>query len=245
MAKRPIYYDTETTGIKVNEDYIVEIAAYDPVLNRTFEKLVNPGSPIPAEATAIHHITNEMVADAPSFAVVGAEFIEFCAGDTLLIAHNNDNFDIHFIRNEFERHQLQFPTHWQFLDSLKWARRYRPDLPRHTLQFLREMYGIKSNNAHRALDDVIVLHQVFSSMIDDLTIEEVYELLNRPRTIQHMPFGKHQGQPLSQVPKAYVQWLASSGAFDKPENQELKECFKRLGLLGERETEYVGSQATG
>jgi DNA polymerase-3 subunit epsilon len=230
MPLRPIYYDTETTGVKAEKDRIVEIAAYDPVRNLRFEKFVNPGCPIPPEAIAIHHITDEMVASAPSFAQIGAEFIEFCEGDVVLIAHNNDNFDIHFLRNEFDRHSLVMPS-WKFLDSLKWARRYRPDLPRHTLQFLREIYGIPANNAHRALDDVIVLHQIFQSLIDDLPMDDVYALLNRPRTIQIMPFGKHQGQPLSQLPRSYIQWLTTSGALDKPENQELKESFQRLGLL--------------
>lgn len=230
MALIPIYYDTETTGIKADRDRIIEIAAYDPVRDRRFEMFVNPGCPIPPEATAIHHITDEMVATAPSFAEVGAEFINFCEGDVVLIAHNNDAFDLHFIRNEFSRHSLEMPS-WKFLDSLKWARRYRPDLPRHTLQFLREIYGITANNAHRALDDVIVLYQVFQSLIDDLPIDEVYALLNHPRTIQKMPFGKHQGQPLSKIPRSYIQWLASNGALEKPENQELKQSFQALGLL--------------
>lgn len=230
MALRAIFYDTETTGIKPDRDRIIEIAAYDPVGGRRFESFVNPGIPIPPDVTAIHHITDDMVASAPSFAQVAIEFANFCEGETVLIAHNNDSFDVHFLKNEFQRHQVQMPT-WKFLDSLKWARRYRPDLPRHTLQFLREIYSIPANNAHRALDDVIVLHEVFSRMIDDLAIDEVFSLLNKPRALQHMPFGKHQGTPLSQVPKSYVQWLAGSGAFDKPENQELKDNFARLGLL--------------
>jgi DNA polymerase III subunit epsilon len=230
MSLKAIFYDTETTGLKPDKDRIIEIAAYDPELNRRFERLVNPGCPIPPEATAVHHITNEMVATAPSFVEVGADFIEFCEGEVVLIAHNNDNFDYHFLRLEFQRNGLQMPS-WKFLDSLKWARRYRADLPRHTLQFLREIYGIKANNAHRALDDVFILHQLFKNLIDDLSMDEVYHLLNRPSSIQNMPFGKHQGQPLSQIPRTYVQWLSSSGAFDKPENQELKESFQKLGIL--------------
>lgn len=232
MTLRAIYYDTETTGIKSDKDRIVEIAAYDPLLDKRFEKFVNPGIPIPREATAVHHITDEMVADVPSFAQIGAEFIEFCEGEVVLIAHNNDSFDYHFLRNEFERHGSSIPAQWKFLDTLKWARRYRSDLPRHPLQFLREVYGIAANNAHRALDDVIVMHQVFSYMIDDLTIAEAYELMNRPRAaLQHMPFGKHQGQPLNKIPRNYVQWLATNGVFEKPENQELKETFAKLGML--------------
>lgn len=230
MALRAIFYDTETTGIKASKDYIIEIAAYDPLLNRRFEMLVNPGSPIPPEATAIHQITDEMVSSAPSWAIAGQKFIEFCEGEVVLIAHNNDAFDYHFLRTEFERHAIQMPE-WKFLDSLKWARRYRPDLPRHTLQFLREIYGIKANNAHRAFDDVYILYQLFSHMVDDLPIQEVFDLLNRPRVIQHMPFGKHQGQPLAKVPKSYLQWLESNGVFEKAENQELRTSFQRLGLL--------------
>lgn len=230
MAYRPIFYDTETTGVRADKDRIIEIAAFDPLNNRSFEKLVNPGCLIPKEATAIHHITDEMVKDCPDFSQIGREFIDFCEGEVVLIAHNNDGFDIHFLRNEFNRHCLQMPA-WSFLDSLKWARRYRPDLPRHTLQFLREVYQIAENNAHRALDDVIVLHQVFSCMTDDLDIESILKLINKPREIHHMPFGKHQGTPLKDVPKDYIKWLANSGAFDKAENLELRSSFEKLGYL--------------
>jgi DNA polymerase-3 subunit epsilon len=181
MGLRPIYYDTETTGIKAEKDRIIEIAAYDPVLNRSFDQLINPGCPIPSEAMAIHHISNEMVENAPPFSEVGKQFAEFCSGDVVLIAHNNDNFDLLFLQQEFKRSSLQMPS-WMFLDTLKWARRYRPDLPRHTLQFLREIYGIPANKAHRALDDVVVLHQMFTYMIDDLQIEDVVSLLTTTKS---------------------------------------------------------------
>lgn len=230
MALRTIYYDTETTGISSERDRIIEIAAFEPETGRSFERLINPGLLIPAEATAIHHITNEMVANSPNFAVIAQEFIQFCEGDVVLIAHNNDNFDLQFLKAEFARNQVEMPV-WKFLDSLKWARRYRPDLPRHTLQFLREIYGISANNAHRALDDVIVLHQVFSNMIDDLSIEQVLGLLLRPREILHMPFGKHQGMPIKELPRNYVTWLLGSGALDKSDNKDLRASFQKHGLL--------------
>ena len=78
---------------------------------------------------------------------------------------------------------------------------------------------------------MIVLKEVFMNMIDDLTITQVYDLLNKPRPIQHMPFGKYQGKPLKEVPKDYLQWLKGSGAFEKPENSELKNSFELLGAL--------------
>lgn len=230
MAYRAIFYDTETTGVRAEKDRVIELAAYDAERDLAFERLIHPQCPIPPEATAIHKITDEMVANAPSFGEVMDEFIEFCSGDVVLIAHNNDAFDIHFLREEFKRCDRELPQ-WRFFDTLKWARRYRPDLPRHSLQFLREIYGIAENNAHRALDDVKVLHSVYSCMVDNLTIEEAFDLLNKPRMILHMPFGKHQGTPIKDVPKSYVAWLSEQGALDKPENSELKKSFATHGLL--------------
>lgn len=230
MGIRAIYYDTETTGVSVKNDLIVEIAAFDPERNLSFNQLVNPGISIPSAASAIHNITNDMVADKPNFAEVAKAFIEFCEGDVVLIAHNNDNFDEPLLKAEFERHGLQLPS-WKFLDTLKWARRYRPDLPRHSLQVLREVYGFAANNAHRALDDVITLQRVFESMIDDLSIEAVYNLINGSQFIQIMPFGKYKGKPLQVIPAEYIKWLSENGALNKNENKDLKSSLEKLGLL--------------
>lgn len=230
MSLIPIYYDTETTGVKFDKDRVIELAAYDPINNRTFCRFINPGFPIPPESTAIHHITDEMVATSPSFDVVGQAFIDFCGPNAVLIAHNNDNFDKNFLESEAKRNNLTLPD-WKYVDTLKWARKYRPDLPRHALQILREEYGIVANQAHRALDDVIVLHAVFSQMTDDLSIEQVLSLMSGSIKLNRMPFGKHQGKSLSEVPKDYVAWLKSSGAFDKPENKDLKQSFESIGLL--------------
>ena len=229
---RAIYYDTETTGVRSDKDRIIELAAFDPIDNRTFVQLINPGISIPREATAIHNISDEMVKEAPSFRQVAEEFVAFCPENAVLIAHNNDAFDKLFLENEFKRADLPLPS-FQYLDSLKWSRKYRNDLPRHTLQSLREVYGFPANQAHRALDDVVVLHQVFSIMIGDLPLEKVMGLLSAPssKANSRMPFGKHQGKPLAEVPKSYIIWLASNGAFDKAENRDLKESFEKLGFL--------------
>jgi DNA polymerase-3 subunit epsilon len=228
--KRPIFYDTETTGLRPTEDRIIEIAAYDPVRNASFCYLIDPQIKIPADASRIHGITDDMVQGSPFFAEVGQKFALFCEGDVVLVAHNNDQFDKHFLEAEAKRCGLTFPQ-WAMVDSLKWARKYRPDLPRHSLQFLREIYEIPPNTAHRALDDVMILYQVFSAMIDDLSMETVLELLEPKENIDKMPFGKHQGKPLNTVPKEYLSWLAKQGAFEKPENSALKMAFEKLGKL--------------
>jgi DNA polymerase-3 subunit epsilon len=230
MPSRTIYYDTETTGVRPDKDRIIEIAAYDPERDLSFVRFVNPGCPIPAESTSITGITDEMVSNAPSYSLIGQQFIEFCGPDAILIAHNNERFDKLFIEAESTRHNLVLPS-WRYLDTLKWSRKYRTDLPSHALQALREVYGFEANQAHRALDDVIILHKVFTMMIDDLSIETVLELLAQPTDVNRMPFGKYQGRLLSEVPPDYFQWLKSSGALDKSDNKELKEALLKMGAL--------------
>jgi DNA polymerase III subunit epsilon len=230
MTLRPIFFDTETTGVKFDRDKIIELAAYDPVLNKTFCEFINPGVPIPPEATNIHHITDDMVKEAPSFKTIAEKFLEFCEGDVVLVAHNGDSFDIPFIEFEFKTAGLVFPK-FKSVDTLKWSRKYRPDLPKHSLQFLREAFNIPANNAHRALDDVMILHAVFSQMTGDLTYEDIIDCMTRKKVLDRMPFGKHQGKALKEVPKTYVKWLHENGALDKPENKELLEAFKALEII--------------
>ena len=225
---RPIYYDTETTGLKAERDKVIEIAFYDPVRKKEFVSFINPEMAIPEESKKITGINDEMVKDAPKFYEIIDDLIAFCEDPCILIAHNNDAFDIHFLKAEFERAKRPFPN-FKFLDTLKWAKKYRSDLPKHSLQYLREVYGVAENNAHRALDDVIVLEQVFSKMLDDLPIETAWNLLyQKPvqQAISSMPFGKHKGTPISKLPKNYIDWLTQSGALDKPENTELKKAIE-------------------
>lgn len=230
MAKRFIYYDTETTGVRPGKDRVIEIAAYDPVEDRKFCSFINPECLIPPEASAISHITDEMVKDAPKIGEVLSSFSLFCEGDIVLVAHNNDAFDKPFLEAEFLRGGISMPS-WIFVDSLKWARKYRTDLPRHSLQSLREVYGIASNQAHRALDDVYVLEQIFRKMIGDLSCEDVLDLLSQTTKIVRMPFGKYAGKMISEVPKDYILWLVKSGAFDKKENAALKEIIEKTHNL--------------
>ena len=221
---RLIFYDTETTGVRPAKDRVIETAAFAATLNKTFCSFVNPQVPIPAESSAICNITDDMVADAPLFKEVAEQFLEFCQGDVILVAHNNDAFDKIFLQEEFKRSGLTLPE-FRYIDSLKWARKYRKDLPRHGLQYLREAYGINANQAHRALDDVMVLAQIFLAMIDDLSVNDITERLAAPQEVSTMPFGKHRGTPLERLPKNYVEWLASSGALEKADNLILKKAL--------------------
>jgi DNA polymerase-3 subunit epsilon len=181
MALKAIFFDTETTGTDTNKDRVIEIAAFAPDTGAIFEMLINPQMAIPPEASAMHHITNHMVAHAPPFGKAIPDFFTFCAGEVVLIGHNCERFDIPMLQSECKRANIAWPK-LRWLDSLVWARRYRKDLPRHSLQYLRSIYGITPLDAHRALNDVMILHQVFCAMIDDLNWDAIYKLLYQKST---------------------------------------------------------------
>lgn len=107
--KNPIvFFDLETTGINPATDRIVEISYLKIHPNgkeesRTYR--VNPGIPIPKEASEIHHITDEMVADCPGFKEVGqiiANDIKGCD----LAGFNSNRFDVPLLAEEFLRNDI-------------------------------------------------------------------------------------------------------------------------------------------
>ncbi len=144
-------------------DRIVELAAVridrDNQLSR-FQTLVNPGRRIPPSAIAVHHITNEMIAPAPTFAQVGREFLEF-ASDSTLVAHNA-RFDLGFLQESLSRTGLPL---WKgkTIDSLRLVRTLFPGLSSYSLQSLRKYFQLESEEnmkAHRAGADVEWTRQI-------------------------------------------------------------------------------------
>src|SRR5262245_10848525 len=91
LALDAVVLDTEATALDVRKARLVQIAgvrlrsgSLDESLG--FESLVNPGCPVPKSATAIHGITDAMVADAPSFGQI-AERLESFTGPFVIIGH--------------------------------------------------------------------------------------------------------------------------------------------------------------
>lgn len=116
--------DTETTGLSPLEGgKICEIAVsvtHRGEVVEEFTTLLNPGMPMSPEVINIHGITNEMVADAPSFAEVAPKLMSLLEG-CVLVAHNAD-FDLNFLREEFASCGLRLPDS-PVLDTLKLARK--------------------------------------------------------------------------------------------------------------------------
>ena len=91
--------DLETTGIFVRSAKIIEISAVRVRSNQItdrYSRLVNPGCPIPPEASAVNHISDEMVKDCPCLEEVIDSFAEF-VGDDVIMGYNNAGFDMNLL----------------------------------------------------------------------------------------------------------------------------------------------------
>jgi len=157
-----VVVDVETTGQRISETGITEIGAVklkgSQVVDR-FDRLVNPGRPIPSYVAQLTGISDAMVADAPSIDEVLPDFEAFARGG-VLVAHNAA-FDAalldHHARRIFGR-----PLGLPCVCTLKLARRRMPELERASLDSLREHFGIDAGNGsrHRALADAEITAEV-------------------------------------------------------------------------------------
>lgn len=209
-----IYLDTETTG-SGSEDRLCQVA-FKTDTGITVDELFNPNMPISVEAMSIHHITNEMVADKPPFkdspAYKNLQII-FASDDAVLVAHNA-KFDVSMLNRED-----LFPK--KVICTYKLARYLDKDgvIPKYNLQYLR--YYLKLNIdaiAHTAIGDVLVLKGLFQRIytkfkgqtIGEDPVAEMVKISGAPVLVPRMPFGKHKGLKMAEVPKDYLQWLAGT-----------------------------------
>ena len=147
-----VVFDLETTGISAVKDDIIEISALK-VKNHeqveTFSRLVNPRRPIPAGATKVNGITDEMVQSEP-----GLEFLDFIDGE-ILIGHNIQSFDLLFLNRAADEVCRKAVLN-DFIDTLFMARALLPGLSRHRLTDLADYFKISSEGAHRAFNDCVM-----------------------------------------------------------------------------------------
>lgn len=146
-----VAFDLETTGFDNVEDAIIEIGAVrvsnGSIVDR-FHSFVDPGRSVPAAASAVNHITDDMLVGAPRIYEILPDFLSF-AGSSVLIAHNA-RFDSGFIAQACLRHRFRYPK--TYFDSMKLSY-FWPDLPDHKLTTMLGAAGIENDNQHRALSD--------------------------------------------------------------------------------------------
>lgn len=155
LKKPIIFFDLETTGKDPQKDRIVEISAikHCPDNGQTsLYYLLNPTIPIPEEASEIHGITNEMVADKPPFCDVAEEVLQFFK-DCDLAGYNIRRFDIPFMLEEFHRCKMYpiLPTETKVVDAYSIFSKKEPrDLTAAVKFFCKEDF----DKAHSAQADV-------------------------------------------------------------------------------------------
>ncbi len=210
-----LFFDTETTG-NTEDDFLCQLAY--KWNSKEFSELYKPPIAIPPEASAVHHITNKMVADKPLF----RESIDYPAVKSLLensaaipVAHNA-KFDVGMLKKE------GIGVH-RFICTLRLARHLDKEnvIPRYNLQFLRYYLNIEVEaQAHDALGDVKVLEALFNrlktKMIEECggneekALAEMLAVSARPSLIHSFVFGKHIGKTVAETAKidrGYLEWL--------------------------------------
>ena len=165
---REIIFDTETTGLDLRDDRIIELGGVELVnrfpTGRTFHKFINPqGRAIHAEAQAVHGISAADLVGKPTFAEIAEEWLAFTDG-AKLIAHNA-TFDIGFLNLEFSRLDQAAIDPGRIIDTLALARRKHPMGP-NSLDALCKRYGIDNSKRtkHGALLDAELLADVYLEM---------------------------------------------------------------------------------
>lgn len=164
-----VLYDLETTGTSSLYDEIIEISAVkvrNGIIVDEFSQLVNPGRAIPMAASMVNNISDEMVADAPSFAEVLPRFLSFI-GEDVLVGHNINSFDMKFLYRDCEKYFGQTLTN-DYVDTLKLAKMVFPDWKHRRLSDLADYYGISTRGAHRALADCKMNQKVFELLAKEL-----------------------------------------------------------------------------
>lgn len=229
-------FDLEATGTNVAEDRIVDIC----ILRRepdgsesVFSSLVNPGVPIPAEATAIHHITDEMVADQPRLSDLAPKILA-AFKDADLSGFNAVKYDIPLLAAEFRRFGGEFAwSDKRVVDSFTiFQRKERRDL---TAAY-KFYCGKDLSGAHRAEADVrataeILWAQVerYSDLPKDVPGIEAWCNQIDPSRVDaegkfvwkggEAVFGfgvKHKGKTLREVVRSdrgYFSWMIDKGNF--------------------------------
>lgn len=197
--------DTETTGLKgakACELAFVEIDPHSLQILSSWQSLIDPEVPIAEGASAIHGITSEMVDTEPTI----EEFVSVVMGgrieDPCTLIGYNVKFDKPFF--------VPVMNVQQTFCALELCRRVYPTGPaNHKLGTMAEFLGLDAGQAHRAMSDVLTVHQMLLKVLPHTGKDLLSHLAVPVHTVYTMPFGTHAGTPLIDLPKSYRTWLLS------------------------------------
>ncbi len=170
-----VAFDTETTGLSSQNDYLTEIGAVKFNCHgeiSSFDQLIKPPVPIPFFIENITHITNSLVKDCPPAEKALVDFISFLGDENVVLVAHNAPFDLGFINVLL--HKMGFgPLPNLTIDSLPLSRWLHPEFRNqcvdgpYRLQSLAQRFNIEVKSAHRADDDSRVLKEIFLRLVED------------------------------------------------------------------------------
>jgi DNA polymerase-3 subunit epsilon len=231
QLERPLaFFDLETTGTRIGHDRIVQIGILRQMPDgsrESYQTLVSPGMPIPAEASQVHGITDADVANAPPLEDIAQAVLAQLNGCDLA-GFNCIRFDVPFLAEELHR----VGVHWDHatLRIVDVQRIYHQMEPRNLGAALKFYCGREHEGAHDALADVVATADVLLAQLDrysDLlhgSVDFLGELSgDRKRSpdaagkLQYdeqgnicLAFGKYKGWNLENIGRndpGYMQWL--------------------------------------
>ena len=232
-----VFFDTETTGVDAANDRIIEISLLKLYPDgkeeiKTFR--INPGIPIPVEATAVHGIKDEDVKDKPSFATLAPTLLVILNGSDLC-GYNLLKFDFPLLRMEFSRNNIEFNT--LGINLIDPMRIFMKNEPRDLTAALQFYCQETLEDAHSAEADIIATKKVLLAQIQkysdvpgtvpglsaystegqkrnaDITGKLIY---NEENEIVY-GFGKNKGKKITEDPD-YARWMLST---DFPEDTKI------------------------
>ena len=222
-----IVYDLETTGLEITVDAIIEGYFYDIVAQTCIHIICDPEIPISPEVSDINGWTNLDLKGYKPFRNHVKDLVEFCSDDCIFIAHNNDKFDKLMLLTNLKNNGFTRPKNWKFVDTYKLAQIAYPDLDNYKQDTLQKKFNITVGNNHRANKDVLDLDKIYIHMCKDLNMDPIKDImdiwkLSRNWIPVKMPFGKHKGTMIKDLPDGYKTWLKMNG--DRDIIKALKAC---------------------
>ena len=228
--KNPIlFFDIESTGLNVATESIVEISAVKVLPNGDQEvktRRLNPTIPISPEAQAVHGISNEDVADCPTFKEIAKSLANWMAGCDFA-GYNSTRFDIPMLAEEFLRAGIDFDFRKRKLVDVQ---NIFHKLEQRTLSAAYKFYCNKNlENAHSAEADTLATYEILMAQLDrytqelqnDITFLAEFSTKNRfvdyagriildEKDVPIFNFGKHKGKSVESVFKSdssYYSWM--------------------------------------
>ena len=205
---RMIVLDFETTGLQPGYRP-VEIAwlEFDSLykVSQSVTSLIDPQIPIEPGAQKVHGISSEMLAGMPTLEefLQGEHADKFADEHVLVVAHNAA-FDLPMF--------APFCKKATSLCTMRLAQALYPTAENHKLQTLASMFAVDVEPTHRAMADVGACFELLRTIAkkEDKSIDELLVVASYTSPESLMPFGKHKGKMIKDLPSDYVAWLSTT-----------------------------------